>query len=820
MHGELPEGQAGLRACLEALGMCQPGAEVAILIRDSSGRIVGTNTAAEEILGVPEAQMRARDGRDPRWAFVDEWGRLLAPAEMPSIRVLESGRGLRDVVLAVQTPSEDRMGRQRWVSISAEPLFHEGEQRPYGVVSASTVITGSRAVALEAIHTHRLYRMLADNSADIVVLLTVTGSTVWASPSTRTVLGIDPQDLVGVGMLELVHPDDQVATAESLQDLLADDASPPTVRRVRHRDGHWVWLEATKKVVREPDGSPQHVVACMRDVSERVVAQHAREVAERRFETAMRHAPIGMVMAGPTGELLEVNDALADLLGYTREELIGLHVRAILPPEDREGAADTYFRLVRGESVALQADQRYLRHDGGIVWGRRTITLVRDDEERPLYFLVQIQDITERKQVQSQLAQLAMTDPLTGLPNRLVLLDRLSHALAIARRDGTRVSVLFLDLDLFKAVNDAYGHAAGDAVLAEVAARLVATVRDEDTALRLGGDEFVVVCENVRDTSLVEHLAERITTALGQPYEVDGHVITISVSIGVSVGDSSSPDDLLRQADESMYRAKRSGHGRVSVYEDAAQADAMDRLSLELELRQAISAGQLELYYQRVVTLADGTTWGHEALLRWHHPSHGLLLPDRFLPVAEHSRLIAEIGNWVLDRACRDAQTWPEEWTVAVNVSPRHLARSDFPAVVREALTSSGLAPGRLCLEITESSALHTSASTIKSTGSLLDLGVSLSLDDFGTGQSSIATLHQLRIDAIKIDRSFVADLPHSTTSASLVDGLIHLGRGMGLDVVAEGVETEEQASWLIAHGCPRGQGYLYGRPEPLAPVG
>jgi len=485
-------------------------------------------------------------------------------------------------------------------------------------------------------------------------------------------------------------------------------------------------------------------------------------------------------------------------------------------PDDRDESAAILQQLLDGAISVGASEKRYLRRDGELLWAHRTATLVRAADGQPAYLLVQIQDITERKRAQAELAAFGLTDPLTGLPNRLVLTDRLTHALAVARRDASHVAVLLLDLDWFKQVNDGLGHAAGDEVLRQVAARLDVTLSDEDTAVRLTGDEFVILREGVRDVDAVQALADRIADVLSQPYQVAGTEVTVSASVGVTIGNGPSAEELLQQADASMYRAKRRGRGCVDVFDQAAQALALDVVTLDRELHVALERDELVIFYQPVVELASRRVVAREALLRWNHPDRGLLGPGAFLSVAEGSRLIVAIGTWVLRRACADATRWNDEAVVNVNISSRQLAQADFVDTVRDALESGDLPASRLCIEITETSVLHASPSTLKSTRSLHELGVTLALDDFGTGQSSINALHLLPIQAMKIDRSFVADLPHEPTATNLVDGLIHLGAGLGLTVIAEGIETDAQAEWLTSYHGRYGQGFLYGRPEPI----
>jgi diguanylate cyclase (GGDEF)-like protein len=408
---------------------------------------------------------------------------------------------------------------------------------------------------------------------------------------------------------------------------------------------------------------------------------------------------------------------------------------------------------------------------------------------------------------------------LTGLPNRLVLDDRLEHALARCRRDRTQVGVIFLDLDHFKNLNDVFGHEAGDEVLRQVAFRLSMTIRDSDTAVRLGGDEFVVLCEENSGLDDVRALAERLFGELSRPYDLAWGQAHVACSIGLTVGGGPDAATLVHEADAAMYRSKQQGRAQISVFDEAAQGGPFHDVALEEELGRALGTDELVIYYQPVMRLADGTVKAREALVRWQHPTRGLLEPSSFMAVAEHSSLISHLGEWMLMRACSDAAQWPDLASVSVNISPRHLAHADFPRVVEKALRASGLAAERLQVEITETSLLEASMSTLRTTTEVTGLGVTLALDDFGTGYSSVTALQRLPITTLKLDKAFVEGLPDDPDVCALVSGLLRMCAVLGLEVVAEGVETAEQAGWLQQHRCPLGQGFHYGRPEAHAYV-
>jgi diguanylate cyclase (GGDEF)-like protein len=469
--------------------------------------------------------------------------------------------------------------------------------------------------------------------------------------------------------------------------------------------------------------------------------------------------------------------------------------------------------------LLLDGERRLRRTDGTELWVVQSHDVVRHTSGAAQFVVLSLVDVTDRRRAEEDLVRRAFTDPLTGLPNRRALTDRLRHAVALSRRRGMQVGLVHLNIDRFKAVNEALGHEAGDLLLSQVADRLRWSTRVEDTAVRLGADEFLVVAEDIEDLEGLRALADRLLGVLDEPFVVHDREITLSASVGLTMGNDMTPDDLLQQAQNALTKAKSGGgRARIEVHEGALSRTEVDQLQLETELRHALDseADELRLFYQPIVHLADETLLGYEALIRWQHPTRGLLAPAAFLAAAENNRLTSKLGAWVIRRACMDAVGWPDPLRVHVNISARHLAEEGFSELVSSALEESGLAPERLELEITESTALFAAEATLHSVAVVTEAGVTLALDDFGTGYSAITALHRLPIHTVKIDRSFVADVVTEPSTAALVHGLLQLGRGMGLQVIAEGIEDLDQADWLLRHGCAMAQGYAFGRPAPL----
>jgi diguanylate cyclase (GGDEF)-like protein len=419
------------------------------------------------------------------------------------------------------------------------------------------------------------------------------------------------------------------------------------------------------------------------------------------------------------------------------------------------------------------------------------------------------------------LAHRVLHDPLTDLPNRTLFLDRLELSLARLRRNQTSIAVLFIDLDNFKVVNDSLGHSAGDKLLVELGLRLCAAIRPSDTIARFGGDEFVVLCEDIADARDAVLVGERIVEATARPFTLEGRemYVTMSVGVAIAIGSEATPETLLRDADAAMYRAKERGPGRVEVFDEALRARIMERLDLENGLRRALQNDELRVYYQPEVSMSDDRMVAVEALVRWEHPERGLLQPAAFVPLAEETGLIVEIGAWVLNQACRQVAKWRAEGSdlgVGVNMSARQLAQPDIVEVVSAALQDSGLPPEALCLEITESAVMRDPPSALATLAQIKDLGVKVAIDDFGVGFSSLAQLKELLpLHALKVDRSFISGLADDARNSAIVAAVVMLATTLGVTAIAEGVETEAQVAQARALGCDMSQGFFFTEPEP-----
>jgi diguanylate cyclase (GGDEF)-like protein/PAS domain S-box-containing protein len=549
----------------------------------------------------------------------------------------------------------------------------------------------------------------------------------------------------------------------------------------------------------------------------RRAAAELRE-SELRFRTLAETAPCAIVIL-QAGRIRYVNEAALALTGHSREHFKQRSLLDIVHPEFREVVRERVQARLDGKTVPTRYEIKIVRKDGGERWLDFSTSLT-SFHDRPAILGVAF-DITERKATEVKVHDLAYHDPLTGLPNRLLLQQWLTTAIADGRRRGRKVGVLFLDLDHFKDVNDSLGHGLGDELLRQVAQRLRGALRENERIARLGGDEFVIVLTGLEGPEQAATAGSRVLDMVKQTVSIGGREIFVRASMGIAVypDDGMDAETLLQNADAALYRAKESGRDNYRLYTRALHDAALERLSVEGELRGAIGRGELVLHYQPIFDLRRRRLSGVEALVRWRHPKRGLLSPVDFLPVAEKSNLIVAVGAWILKASCARLRSWQAiiqpDLTLAVNIAPRHFQLPDFVPQIECLLRYCEIDGRTLELEITEGQVMADPASSVRTLSALKDLGTKISIDDFGTGYSSLSYLKDLPIDTLKIDRSFVRDVASASGDAAIASAIVALGHKLRLSVVAEGVETPEQQTFLEAEGCDRIQGFLYCRPLP-----
>ena len=670
-------------------------------------------------------------------------------------------------------------------------------------------------------------RFIVQNSSDIVMVVDPDGTFRYASPAFGRILGYDPGEASGKNLFDLVHPDDVPRVLEGTKRVASrgvPDGTDVVEYRFRHKDGSWKWMEG-RVTDRQADPVVGGIVVNARDLTERKGSEERLREAEQKYRTLVEQIPVVTYIDRADGSdtPLYTSPQIEGLLGYAPEEGSGVRLwREHLHSEDRERVLAADERFERADEKRFGAEYRLIAKDGSVVWVLEDAVLVKDATGSPLYWQGILYDITERKEAEKWLEHRTLHDLLTDLPNRLLLLDRLGHALARTEREGRgQVAVLFIDLERFKVINDSLGHEAGDKLLVAVGERLKGCLRPEDTLARFSGDEFVVLVEDVESPEQAIRVAERIhTDVLESSFVLEGREIYVGTSVGIALGNArtKSAEDLLRNADMAMYRAKREGSG-YSMFDPALYEWAVRRLQLENDLRRAIEGEELVLHYQPIFDLDNQGVWGVEALVRWQHPERGLVMPEEFIPLGEETGLIAPMGRWVLEEACRRTKEWQQSYPrsaplgVIVNFSATQLRHPDCVRSIEEALTTSGLDTGSLILDVTESTFLDVFENDTLPLKRIEKLGVKIFIDDFGTGYSSLSYLKRLPASALKIDKSFVAGLGEDSEDTAIVRMVVDLAHTLGLESIAEGVENEEQVRLLGGMGCKYAQGYYWQRP-------
>ena len=675
------------------------------------------------------------------------------------------------------------------------------------------------------------YRASFEQAAVGILHTSLDGKILNCNQRFAEIVGYSPSELIGASFQQITPPEDRAVGAIALRDLLGPDHSSVSFeKRYLRKDGSLLWVWLTISIQHDGEGRPVHFLTFVQDIEARkqaeqklAAAQEALCASEQRYRTAFQMTLDGInVNRLSDGAFIECNESFLQNTGYTRDELIGrtaLEINLWADLHDRQELLDSLQR----HGMCKNLEARFTKKNGESIWGLLSASVIELDSERCILAITR--DITEAKAAQEEIRNLAFYDPLTRLPNRRLLLDRLEQAVVLGQRSGRKRALLFIDLDDFKTLNDTLGHNVGDLLLQEISRRLTSCIREADTAARLGGDEFVIMLENLSAVSeeaatQARMVAEKILARVAQPCPIGEHECLITSSIGITVfGERhEQTSEILQQADIAMYQAKTAGRNTIRFFAPALQAAVCARAALEEEIRQGIRTGQFLLWYQPQVD--RGRLIGAEALLRWNHPRRGILPPAEFISLAEETGLILPLGALVLESACAQLAAWAgcpgfPAVSIAVNVSARQFRQPDFVDQVLAVLRRTGADPRRLKLEITESMLLDDIEETIAVMSRLKAHGVQFSLDDFGTGYSSLAYLKRLPLDQLKIDRAFVRDLLQDDTSSAIAQTIISLSGAMRLSLLAEGVETEEQRSWLARFGCHAFQGYLFSPPIP-----
>ncbi|BDA84272.1 hypothetical protein Sa4125_18140 [Aureimonas sp. SA4125] len=706
----------------------------------------------------------------------------------------------------------DAKGATRWLSSRGEPL-HEADGTTRRMIGVLRDVTEAKRADDVLRESEDHYRHVVELNPRIPWTADPEGAILEVSNRWVAVTGSSREEALGHGWLEALHPDDLESTARIWLACLASGEPVTCDYRIRQRDGTYRWFRAEGAPKRASDGTILRWYGTCEDIHERRLASEALRRSEAFSRSVLESSSDCIAVLDVAGHLLFMNDRTLRAMNIDAlDNVLGRHWSALWPREYAPYVADAV--LIASQGAGCRFSAPYAPTEGSTRWWDVHLGPIREADGKPGRLLAAARDVTEQKLARDRIVHVARHDPLTGLPNRMKFNETLKETLS--RSDGAEVAVLLLDLDDFKEINDTRGHPIGDTLLRQVAARLTKVTEKAGPLARLGGDEFAVIhAVSVSGMAPLE-LADHVVDAMKEPFEINGDQLRAGVSVGVTVTRrlGQPMEELFKEADIALYEAKADGGGTARLYEAAMQEAIHTRQALKHDLSFALERGELSLAYQPLMDLSNGRIRCFEALLRWQHPVRGAVSPVEFIPLAEETGLILPIGEWVLAQACGEAAKWPQDVSVAVNVSPVQFRSGSLPLRVATALSASGLQPSRLELEITESVLLNDSESNLRLLHALKALGVRIALDDFGTGYSSLAYLRTFPFDKIKLDRSFVGDIGVSHHSEAIIEAVGSLGRSLSMTTTAEGVESAEQLEWLSDHGWMQVQGYLIGRPS------
>jgi diguanylate cyclase (GGDEF)-like protein/PAS domain S-box-containing protein len=673
----------------------------------------------------------------------------------------------------------------------------------------------SKSVSVERFAT---LKEVGQNSLDLLLVVDETGKVTYANPISLTTFGISLEEGIGTDAFTYLHPDDVERVVTRFVELLQTPTGSirDTVRMIA-ANGEIRELELVSTNALD-NAAVAGIIVNGRDVTEQTKYVKQLQALEERFRLAFEDNMAPMIFTDLNDRVFAANDAFCTMIGFTREEVLGQNSTPFTYPEDIGITEDSHQRILRGEVGQWRYVKRYVRKDGRLIYVEVLRSPARDENGKILYNVISERDITDERTLAAELSHQALHDTLTGLSNRALFIDRLGQAHAKITRDGGLLAVLLLDLDDFKGVNDSLGHLAGDQLLKLVARRLAKVTRATDTLCRFGGDEFLYLAEGLRAPADAQLTATRLLGALVDPFFVAGTQVEQHASIGVTVSDATTSEktDFVQNADVALYEAKREGKGRSVLFTPSMHQQAVDRFELVRELRQALHSGDLKMHYQPIIDLATTEIVGFEALMRWHHPVRGWVPPNIFIPAAEQSDLILDLGYFALAEAAAAASSWKKlgdeerDLYVSVNLSARQFHDPGLVSIIETVLAQNQLTREQLVIEITESVTLLNVSETLNVMEQLSRLGIYFALDDFGTGFSSLSYLDLLQPKIIKIDQSFVSPSFENPRNDALLEAIISLGQKLNMTMLAEGVETTAQLERLRSFGCELGQGFLW----------
>ncbi len=762
-----------------------------VYFKDANGRYIGCNRAYEEYIGFTRENLVGKTAHDispkdlaDRYHAADK-----ALFDIPGTQSHEAS-----VVYAKDGSRHD--------VLFSKATFFDNTGSVAGLVGVIVDITQRKQLEANTRESNERLRAVI-SAAPVAIVARDFDSVIrmW-NPAAERMFGWREEEVLNT--TTSVVPDNLVdETREQRERAQKGESIWIEDTRRMHRDGHLLECSVSVTPVYDAEGRVTGTMVTITDITARKEAERALRESEQRLRLAMDAAQMGM--------------------WYWECDTDQFSLQELLHPDDRDLFAATMRHAVK-QGADFQVDYRVVWPDGSTHWVANRGQVHRNDEGHAQRVVGVAMDITDRKQAEQRIAHMAHHDALTGLPNRVLLRDRIGQAIAHAHRNGSQLAVLFIDLDRFKTINDSLGHQLGDRLLQSVASRVLVCVREGDTVARVGGDEFVIVIPGLKSSADAAAVATKILEVLGTAFHLNGVDLHVAASIGISLypADGADAETLMRNADTAMYHAKDSGRGNYQFFTQHMNVAAQQRLTLENALRRALENREFELNFQPLYDLRDRTISGFEALIRWNPPGRETVPPVQFIPTAEESGLIVPIGEWVLREALRQAKTWQvagRPLMIAVNVSAKQLARANFVERLRRQIHETGIDPAMLELEVTESVIIEGAGDARKALDQIAALGVGIAIDDFGTGYSGLAYLKRLPIDTVKIDQSFVRDLTVDPDDAAIVTAIVAMAKSLGVDTVAEGVETEQQLAQLTALGCHRAQGYFLGRPMNAAAV-
>jgi diguanylate cyclase (GGDEF)-like protein/PAS domain S-box-containing protein len=679
-------------------------------------------------------------------------------------------------------------------------------------------ITDSKLAQNALVESEERFRSLTELSPCGIFRTNRSGDCIYANTRTAGITGMSTDDCLGTGLFQTISTEDRKWVENSWKDSIEHQTCFNEKFRLQHDNGKSVWAKCQTEQVFDSDGKHAGFIGTMTDITELKLADYRGRQAASVFENTIE----GIMITDSNAVITAVNPAFEQITGYAEQEVVGKNPNIL---HSGRQLADFYQEMWTKlqNTGSWQGEIWNRKKDGEVYPGWLAISTIKDENDNIINYVGVFSDISDIKQAQGDLAFISYHDPLTDLPNRRLFYEHLSHAISRAARTVSNMALMFIDLDRFKHVNDSLGHNIGDELLALVAQRLAEIMRGNDTISRIGGDEFTILIEDMASSHEASTIAEKLINGFSLPFITNGHELFISPSIGISIypEDGTEPDILLKNADAAMYRAKEQGRNSYKFYAPAMSDSAHEKVSMETSIHHAMNNDEFRLYYQPQYDLRSGKLVGAEALLRWNSQAHGEIPPARFIPIIEESSTILRLGDMIMDMACKQSRSWTDKGysldRLAINISGRQIQQNDFVQKVAAILEKNGIQGDMLDFEITEGFIMRQARTEIESLNQLRSMGISLSIDDFGTGYSSLSYLKLLPVDTLKIDQSFVRDIGQDSNDEAIARAIIALGHSLGLKVIAEGVETECQNTFLRDEGCDQIQGFLRSRPLPAA---